>query len=134
MAPAYPPEAISGCVRFGVRTIEHGNLIDEETARLCAEKGAYVVPTLATYEALHRHGRDLGFPEVSLQKLDEVREAGQIVDEEAAEFGKWLLARKAVPTIIELQRCMEEPSTGVAQRLADALENSEDPHKRINRT
>jgi imidazolonepropionase-like amidohydrolase len=76
MAHAYTPEAISRCVRYGVRSIEHGNLIDEETARLCAEKGAYVVPTLATYEALHRHGRDLGFPEVSLQKLDEVRAAG----------------------------------------------------------
>ena len=35
-----------------------------------------MVPTLATYEALHRHGRDRGFPEVSLQKLDVVREAG----------------------------------------------------------
>ena len=76
MAHAYTPESIARCVRFGVRSIEHGNLIDAATARLCAETGAYVVPTLATYEALHRVGRDLGFPEVSLAKLDDVREAG----------------------------------------------------------
>src|SRR5262249_15669784 len=37
---------------------------------------AFVVPTLATYDALHRHGRELGFPEVSMAKLSEVREAG----------------------------------------------------------
>jgi imidazolonepropionase-like amidohydrolase len=34
------------------------------------------VPTLVTYDALHRHGRELGFPEVSMAKLSEVREAG----------------------------------------------------------
>ncbi len=37
---------------------------------------AFVVPTLATYDALHRFGRELGFPEVSMAKLGEVREAG----------------------------------------------------------
>jgi imidazolonepropionase-like amidohydrolase len=76
MAHAYSAESIARCVRFGVRSIEHGNLIDAATARLCAETGAYVVPTLATYAALHRVGRDLGFPEVSLAKLDDVRETG----------------------------------------------------------
>ncbi len=76
MAHAYTAEAIQRCVEYGVRSIEHGNLIDAETARLCAENSVYVVPTLATYDALHRDGRDLGFPEVSLQKLDAVRGAG----------------------------------------------------------
>ena len=64
-------------------------------------------------------------------RQDEVCKAARIVDEEAAEFGKWLLARKAVPTIIELQRCMEETRTGVAQRLAAELENSENHHGQI---
>ena len=64
-------------------------------------------------------------------RQDEVCKAARIVDEEAAEFGKWLLARKAVPTIIELQRCMEETRTGVAQRLAAELENSENHHRQI---
>ncbi len=76
MAHAYTAEAIARCVEYGVRSIEHGNLIDAETARLCAANDVYVVPTLATYDALHRVGGDLGFPEVSLQKLDAVRGAG----------------------------------------------------------
>ena len=76
MAHAYTPEAISRCVRFGVRSIEHANLIDAETAAICAEHGAYVVPTLATYQALDKFGKKLGFPEISLQKLQDVRDAG----------------------------------------------------------
>lgn len=76
MAHAYTAEAIRRCVEFGVRSIEHANLIDEETAALCAERGAFVVPTLATYSALDRFGRELGFPEVSLEKLKVIRAAG----------------------------------------------------------
>src|SRR5207245_5716572 len=32
--------------------------------------------TLVTYDSLHRFGRELGFPEASMAKLAEVREAG----------------------------------------------------------
>jgi len=59
-----------------VRSIEHGNLIDRATAEHVAAAGAFVVPTLVTYDALYRFGRDLGFPEASLAKLGDVREAG----------------------------------------------------------
>jgi imidazolonepropionase-like amidohydrolase len=59
-----------------VRSIEHGNLIDEATAELVASADAFVVPTLVTFDALHRFGRELGFPEASLKKLGDVREAG----------------------------------------------------------
>ena len=76
MAHAYTPEAISRCVRFGVRSIEHANLIDEPTAALCAAEGAFVVPTLVTYDALERFGPELGLPAVSQEKLKEVRAAG----------------------------------------------------------
>jgi imidazolonepropionase-like amidohydrolase len=76
MAHAYSPEAIRRSVDFGVRSIEHGNLIDRETALHVARAEAFVVPTLVTYDALHRFGRELGFPKVSLEKLGDVREAG----------------------------------------------------------
>src|SRR5437868_8150584 len=76
LAHAYSPEAIRRSIDFGVRSIEHGNLIDRTTAEHVAGAGAFVVPTLVTYDALHRFGRDLGFPEVSMAKLAEVREAG----------------------------------------------------------
>jgi imidazolonepropionase-like amidohydrolase len=76
MAHAYTPEAISRSVRLGVRSIEHGNLIDADTATLVKHHDAWVVPTLVTYEALDRFGRQQGFPEVSMRKLDEVLRAG----------------------------------------------------------
>lgn len=76
MAHAYTAEAIARCVDYGVRSIEHANLIDQPTARRCAEAGAFVVPTLVTYEALERFGPELGLPPVSLEKLKVVRAAG----------------------------------------------------------
>jgi imidazolonepropionase-like amidohydrolase len=76
MAHAYSSAAIRRSVDFGVRSIEHGNLIDAATAEHVAAAGAFVVPTLVTYDAMHRFGRELGFPEVSLQKLGDVREQG----------------------------------------------------------
>jgi len=76
MAHAYTAEAIQRCVAFGVRSIEHANLIDAAAARACADAGAYVVPTLVTYDALERFGAELGLPPVSLEKLKVVRAAG----------------------------------------------------------
>src|SRR5256886_3597553 len=76
MAHAYTPESIRRSITFGVRSIEHGNLIDADTARHVAAHDAFVVPTFVTYDALEREGRGLGLPEVSIAKLKDVREAG----------------------------------------------------------
>jgi imidazolonepropionase-like amidohydrolase len=76
MAHAYTPEAIRRSVAFGVRSIEHANLIDEATARFVAEKGAFVVPTLVVYDSVGKFGKDHGFPRASLDKLGEVSGAG----------------------------------------------------------
>ncbi len=76
MAHAYTAAAIGRAVECGVRTIEHGNLVDADTARLMAAKGAYAVPTLVTYDMLAKHGPALGFPQESIDKIDDVRKAG----------------------------------------------------------
>jgi imidazolonepropionase-like amidohydrolase len=76
MAHAYTAEAIARAIRSGVRTIEHGNLIDAATARLMAERGAFLVPTLVTYFKIDELGRALGFPAVSQRKVKEVLDAG----------------------------------------------------------
>ncbi|RIL06612.1 MAG: peptidase M38 [Proteobacteria bacterium] len=76
MAHAYTPEAIGRAVRAGVRTIEHGNLIDAATARAMAERGAFLVPTLVTYFKIEELGRALGFPAVSQRKVKDVLDAG----------------------------------------------------------
>ena len=76
MAHAYTPHAIKRVVECGVRCIEHGNLADEETAKLMAENDVFHVPTSITYMALNKHGKEFGFPEVSLQKLQEIVDSG----------------------------------------------------------
>ncbi len=76
MAHVYTAAAIARCVRYGVRSIEHGNLIDQETSELMAREGTFLVPTLVTYDALHREGKQWGFPQVSIDKIKEVRESG----------------------------------------------------------
>jgi imidazolonepropionase-like amidohydrolase len=75
-AHAYSARAIERAVRAGVRTIEHGNLIDAPTAALMAERGAYLVPTLVAYDALKRRGPDYGLSAISLAKNEVVLEAG----------------------------------------------------------
>jgi imidazolonepropionase-like amidohydrolase len=76
MAHAYTAAAVRRAVEAGVRTIEHGNLVDDDTARLMASRGAYAVPTLVTYDALATEGAALGFPAESVDKIETVRRAG----------------------------------------------------------
>jgi imidazolonepropionase-like amidohydrolase len=72
-AHCHPTEAIHRCVELGVRSIEHGTMIDERTAAFVAEKGAYVVPTMAVIFALLEDGTSMGMPEGSRQKLLKVQ-------------------------------------------------------------
>jgi imidazolonepropionase-like amidohydrolase len=67
-AHCHPASAIRRCVEFGVRSIEHGTLIDDETARFVAQKGAFIVPTMAIIFALIELGPKLGFPAQSQEK------------------------------------------------------------------
>src|SRR5207302_10172862 len=53
LAHAYGPGAIQACLRAGVRSIEHGNFLDEETAdQMLSQSDTYLVPTVITYELL----------------------------------------------------------------------------------
>jgi imidazolonepropionase-like amidohydrolase len=76
MAHAYSPRAVTRAVQAGVRSIEHGNLIDETTAKVMRQEGAYLVPTLSTYAALADEGERLGWSASMLDKLAMVAERG----------------------------------------------------------
>ena len=55
LAHAYGPLAIQNSLEAGVRSIEHGNFLDEKTADQMLEKDdTYLVPTVITYEVLSR--------------------------------------------------------------------------------
>jgi len=76
LAHAYTAEAIEVCVAAGVRSIEHGNLLNRRAADLMAEAGTFLVPTLVTYEKLHEQGSELGIPAANLGKLSKIIDAG----------------------------------------------------------
>ncbi|HEY7691228.1 MAG TPA: amidohydrolase family protein [Gaiellaceae bacterium] len=46
-AHAYGGEGLTNAVEAGVRSIEHGGFLTEEQARLMADRGCYLVPTLS---------------------------------------------------------------------------------------
>lgn len=48
-AHCYTAEGIRHAIEGGVRGIEHGNMVDVDTARLMAEKGVFLTPTLALH-------------------------------------------------------------------------------------
>jgi len=86
-AHCHPASAVRRCVEFGVRSIEHGTLIDDETARFVAKSDSYIVPTLVIIFALVELGKKLGFPPESqvkaqyafnqaLSGLEKMRKAG----------------------------------------------------------
>jgi imidazolonepropionase-like amidohydrolase len=75
-AHAYTARSVNRALEAGVRTIEHGNLIDDRSLELFLAKGAFLVPTLVTYWALQEEGREFGLPEESWRKVAEVLDAG----------------------------------------------------------
>ena len=76
MAHAYTARAINRAISCGVRSIEHGNLMDEESAALFLSHGAFLVPTLSTYHTLARDGIEAGMPAELHAKIYDVLDAG----------------------------------------------------------
>jgi imidazolonepropionase-like amidohydrolase len=74
LAHAYSPSAVRAAVQAGVRSIEHGNLIDAAVAKEIKKAGAFLVPTMVTYEAIWREGKSYGVTEHQIQKINMARE------------------------------------------------------------
>ena len=73
MAHCHTDTGSARCAALGVRSIEHGTLIErDETARSIAAAGAFVVPTLSVIDALGKSGGGKGLPPAMRQKLDSV--------------------------------------------------------------
>jgi imidazolonepropionase-like amidohydrolase len=70
LAHAYSGSAIRNAIQAGVRCIEHGNLLDEAGAQAIKAAGAYLVPTMVTYEAISREGKNYGIGEHQIQKIN----------------------------------------------------------------
>jgi imidazolonepropionase-like amidohydrolase len=75
-AHAYSAAAITRAARLGVRTIEHGNLIDDAAAKLMAAKGMFLVANLVAYYAMRERAASFGMTAESLAKNELVLEGG----------------------------------------------------------
>jgi imidazolonepropionase-like amidohydrolase len=75
-AHVYSSRSIRNCVSSGIRTLEHCNLMDESAAKAVKDAGAFMVPTLVTYEMISRMGKSMGIPENNVRKINEARDRG----------------------------------------------------------
>jgi imidazolonepropionase-like amidohydrolase len=76
LAHVYTPQGIMNAVAAGVRSIEHGNFIDEEAAACMRKAGAYFVPTLTTYFLISAYGEAEKIPQKMLAKINKAKERG----------------------------------------------------------
>ena len=68
MAHAEGTAGITAAVRAGVDSIEHGTMLDDETAQLMAERGTWLVPTLETFQRGVEIGLSSGQEPIMLEK------------------------------------------------------------------
>jgi imidazolonepropionase-like amidohydrolase len=70
MAHCHTSGAMNNALEAGVRSIEHGSILDESTAKRMAAQQAFLVPTVVILEILARSGQ---VPEFSRAKMETVR-------------------------------------------------------------
>lgn len=75
-AHAYTPEAITRAANGGVRTIEHGNLIDDASAGLMAKNNMFLIANLVAYYAMRERAKEFGMSGEMLEKNDLVIDGG----------------------------------------------------------
>ncbi|MGH8011058.1 MAG: amidohydrolase family protein [Candidatus Binataceae bacterium] len=71
MAHTYTAASMMNCLDAGVRTLEHGNFLDAAVAERMARTGAFLVPTITTYEMLAAEGRELHYASTMIDKIDD---------------------------------------------------------------
>jgi imidazolonepropionase-like amidohydrolase len=72
MAHAEGTTGIRAAVRAGVDSIEHGTMLDEESATLMAAKGTWLVPTLSTFQVGIEPGTGSGMDPEMLRKARDI--------------------------------------------------------------
>ena len=87
MAHCHTDDGARRCVDLGVRTIEHGSEILDDTAAAIAEAGAYVVPTLSVMHVIKDYSGQLGLPSGSHGKILRVHETMLAAMETCARHG-----------------------------------------------
>ena len=72
-AHAHGAEGMKRAIRAGVRSIEHGTLMDDETIKLMKENGTYYVPTISAGEFVAEKAKIDGYyPEIIRPKASKI--------------------------------------------------------------
>ena len=74
-AHAHGAEGIKRAVRAGVRSIEHGSLMDEESIEMMRDGGVFLVADIYNGDYIAEVGRREGWPADTLRKNDETTDA-----------------------------------------------------------
>jgi imidazolonepropionase-like amidohydrolase len=74
-AHAHGAKGIANAVRAGVRSIEHGSLMDDESIELMAQHGTYLVADIYCGDWIEEQGRERGWSPNVLRKNAETTEA-----------------------------------------------------------
>lgn len=86
-AHAHGAEGIKRAVRAGVRSIEHGSLIDDEAIEMMAERGTYLVADIYCGDYIAEEGRRRGWPAETLRKNEETTDVQREGFEKAVKAG-----------------------------------------------
>jgi len=121
---AYTAQAVNRGLELGVRCIEHGNLIDDESVRLFREHDAFLVPTLVTYEYLRSEGAAAGLPVASQEKVAVVLEAGLEALDRAARGGVRIAFGTDLLGAMQVHQSDEFRIRGQVQAAADVLRSA----------
>lgn len=79
-------------IEAGIKTLEHGTLLRDETLKLMVQKNITLTPTLTIQELIYKYGKQIGVDEWGLQKITTVRESISNVVKKAKEYGVTIIA------------------------------------------
>jgi imidazolonepropionase-like amidohydrolase len=160
LSHAYSDTAVRNAITAGVRSIEHGNLIREGAAKAIKDAGAFLVPTMITYEMIYREGKRYGIGDHQIAKINMAREQsvqgltyaykagckigsgsdllGDMMVQRAAEFELKAQVMKPMEVLLsatkvnaELFRMSDKIGTVEAGKYADLLVVDGDPLKNL---
>jgi imidazolonepropionase-like amidohydrolase len=85
---AHGAEGIKAAIRAGVRTIDHGSMMDDEGIRMLLASGyTYYVPTLYVGAVVVRDGAELGIPPAEIERSREMMKYRNATFQRALEAG-----------------------------------------------
>ncbi len=86
-AHAHGPEGAKRAIRAGVRSVEHGSMLDDEAISMLADTGTFLSTDLYDGEWALEHGAAEGWPADTMRKLAETMDTGEAVVRKSVERG-----------------------------------------------